>query len=337
MNQAWVQRGPGVTGLVMTDMAAAPAPGPGQVRVRLHAAALNPRDLQVLAGQYGPLTKAELIPGSDAAGEVLDVGAGVWRVKPGDRVALTFHPYQLGSRAETTPATLGRGGDVDGVWRQACTVEQHELVVLPPHLSFEEGATLPCAAVTAWSALADGPRLWPGERVLVQGSGAVSLFALQFAKLFGAEVIALASSADKAERLRSLGADHVIDRTQVSDWHHAVCNLSEGQGVERVVDVGGAATVAQSVQSLRDGGVLAVVGLLGGPPALDFGFFLRGVQVLPVHVGAREAFVRMNRAITAHQLRPVVAASYAFTQLPQALEALAAQRHVGKLVLRLDA
>lgn len=334
--KAWVQRSSGVDGLVLEHVPDAPTPGHGQVRIRLRAAALNPRDLQVLSGQYGPMTKEALIPGSDAAGEVIDVGPDVWRVAPGDPVALTFHPHQLGSRAEATPSTLGRGGDVDGVWREACTVDQHELVRLPPHLSFDEGATLPCAALTAWSALADGARLMPGHRVLVQGTGGVSLFALQFAKLFGAEVIALAATPDKAERLQALGADRVIDRSGRPEWHEAVREASDGHGVERVIDVGGAATVSRSVQSLCHGGVLAAVGLLGGPPTLDLGFFMRGVQVLPVHVGTREAFVQMNRAIAAHRVRPIIAACHDFADVPQALAALAAQRHVGKLVIRIE-
>jgi len=333
--KAWIQRSPGLDGLVLADIEDAPQPGHGQVRVGLKAAALNPRDLQVLSGNYGPMTRPDLIPGSDGAGQVLAVGPGVWRVAVGDRVALTFHVHKTGDPNETTPAPLGRGGSVDGVLQQRCTVGQDEVVKLPDHLSFEEGATLPCAALTAWAALTTGAPVWPGDAVLVQGSGGVSLFALQLARLFGARVIALASSADKAERLRSLGAHEVIDRSATPQWHDAVCALTEGLGVHRVVDVGGAATVAQSVQSLREGGTLAVVGLLGGPPSLDFGFFMRGVQVHPVRVGTRDQFVRMNRAIALHGLRPVIARSHGFEDLPLALKELADQQHIGKLVIRL--
>ena len=331
--KAWVQRGAGVAGMVFEEVADAPAPGHGQVQVRMHAAALNPRDLQVLGGQYGPMTKAALVPGSDGSGEVIKIGPGVWRVAPGDRVALTFHPYKIGDPHEATPDSLGRGGGVDGVLQQQCTVGQDEVVPLPQHLSFEEGATLPCAALTAWAALTAGSSLLPGDSVLVQGTGGVSLFALQLARLFGSRVIALASSAEKAGQLAALGAHDVIDRHDRPQWHETVCALTEGRGVHRVVDVGGAATVAQSVQSLREGGTLAVVGLLGGPPALDFGFFMRGIDAHPVRVGTRDQFVRMNRAIAQHQLRPVIARRYAFSELPEALRDLAAQQHVGKLVV----
>ena len=331
--KAWVQRGPGGAGLVFDEVADAPAPGHGQVQVQMRAATLNPRDLQVLDGRYGPMAKTALVPGSDGTGEVIEVGPGVWRVAPGDRVALTFHPHKIGDPFEATPGLLGRGGSVDGVLQQRCTVGQDEVVLLPAHLSFEEGATLPCAALTAWAALTAGTPMLPGDSVLVQGTGGVSLFALQLARLFGSRVIALASSAAKADRLTSLGAHEVIDRNTTPEWHEAVCALTDGRGVHRVVDVGGAATVAQSVQSLREGGTLAVVGLLGGPPALDFGFFMRGVDVHPVRVGTRDQFVRMNRAITQHQLRPVIARCYAFSELPEALRDLATQQHVGKLVL----
>jgi NADPH:quinone reductase-like Zn-dependent oxidoreductase len=333
--QAWIQRAPGIAGLVLEELPEPPAPGPGQVLVRMHAAALNPRDLQVLGGLYGPMTKRDLIPGSDGAGEVVSVGSGVWRTAPGERVALTFHPDKIADINEEVPAPLGRGGGLDGVLRQFCSVDQDEVIPLPEHLSYEEGATLPCAALTAWSALTVGPALRPGHSVLVQGTGAVSLFALQLARLFGTRVIALASSNDKAERLRAMGAHEVIPRQAQADWSQAVAALTHGQGVDRVIDVGGAATVAQSVESLRSGGVLAVVGLLGGPPALDFSFFRRGVEVHPIRVGTRHQFVQMNQAITLHQLRPVIAKSYEFSALPTALQDLASQTHVGKLIIRI--
>jgi NADPH:quinone reductase-like Zn-dependent oxidoreductase len=332
--KAWIQRTPGLAGLVFDDIDDAAPPAHGQVRVAVKAASLNPRDLQVLGGMYGPMTKTSLVPGSDGAGEVLAVGPGVWRVAPGDRVAMTFHPQKIGDPFEATPDRLGRGGGIDGVLQEYCTVSQDEVVPLPAHLSFEEGATLPCAALTAWAALTAGRPLLPGDAVLVQGTGGVSLFALQFARLFGCRVIALASSASKAERLAALGAMELIDRNITPQWHEAVCALTDGLGVQRVIDVGGA-TVVQSVQSLREGGSLAVVGLLGGPPALDFGFFMRGVDVHPVRVGTRDQFVRMNSAIALHRLRPVIARRYAFQELPTALQDLAAQQHIGKLVLRL--
>jgi len=326
----------GIDTLRQVELPEPGAPGPGQVRVRLHAASVNPRDLQMLGGRYGAWVKPELIPLSDGAGEVLDVGPGVWRVAPGDRVALTFHPHWIAGAMEANPAMLGRGGAVDGALAEQCVVSEHELVKLPPHLSYEEGATLPCAALTAWAALTVHTPLLPGHWVLTQGTGGVSVFALQLARLFGARVVALASNGEKAERLRTLGADAVVDRAQLPDWADAVRAACGGAGVDRVVDVGGAASVSLSVQALRQGGVLAVVGLLGGPPALDFGFFMQGVSVHPIRVGSREQFEQMNRAIGAHRLRPVIDSVYGFDEAREALQRVAAQQQVGKVVVRID-
>jgi NADPH:quinone reductase-like Zn-dependent oxidoreductase len=325
----------GIDTLRKVELPEPPAPAVGQVRVRLHAASVNPRDLQVLGGRYATWVKPELIPLSDGAGEVLEVGPGVWRVAPGDRVALTFHPHWIAGAMEPSPAMLGRGGAVDGALAEQCIVSENELVRLPAHLSYEEGSTLPCAALTAWSALTVHASLMPGHWVLTQGTGGVSLFALQLARLFGARVVALASNADKAQRLRTLGAAAVVDRTQQPDWADAVRAACGGVGVDRVVDVGGAASVSLSVRALRQGGVLAVVGLLGGPPALDFGFFTQGVSVHPIRVGSREQFEQMNRAIEAHGLTPVIDRVYGFDEAREALQCVAAQQQVGKIVVRI--
>lgn len=326
----------GVDGLRLRDTEPPGAPAPGQVLVKLHAASLNFRDMAILAGHYQHLCKPDLVPCSDGAGEVVAVGEGVHRVGPGDRVAMTFHPYWIAGEQPLGRAILGRGGSVDGTLSEYVCVSEDELVKVSRHLSFEEAATLPCAALTAWSALCAQGSLLPGQRVLVQGSGGVSVFALQLAKLFGAEVVALSSSAEKLEQLRLLGADHLIDYRIHGDWHQQVLACTDGQGVDVTVEVGGGETIERSVQSTRIGGRISVVGLLSGSPGLSEGFFYRGLSVNTIRVGSREQFEQMNRAIALHQLKPVIDRVFSFEQVPEAFTHLQERKHVGKVVIRID-
>jgi NADPH:quinone reductase-like Zn-dependent oxidoreductase len=310
-------------------------PGAGRVKVRMRAASLNFRDLMVSRGQYGP-TQTGLVPLSDGAGEVVEVGEGVTRVKVGDRVAPTFHPSWIAGplRAEYDISGLG-GIHLDGVLREYVALGEHELVKLPEHLSFEQGATLPCAAVTAWVSLTEQVPLQPGQTVLVQGSGGVSVFALQFAKLFGARVIALSSSPRKLEQLRALGADELIDYTQTPQWKDRVLELTGGVGCDVVVEVGGATTFPQAVGATRVGGHVSVVGLLTGMPEVGSEFFLRAQTVQGIRVGSRLHFEQMNQAIAQHRLEPVVDKVFGFDEAPAALAHLAGQGHFGKVVVRI--
>lgn len=333
--RAWIVKSyGGIDGLELRTFAEPHAPGPGQVLVRLRAASLNYRELLLLKGVYAQWCKPEFILGSDGAGEVVEVGAGVWRVQPADRVALTFHPHWFGGAYTHSPAFLGRGGSVDGVLTSYASVSEHELVHLPPHLSFEEGATLPCAAVTAWSALCANASLLPGQSVLVQGSGGVSVFALQFAKLFGARVIAMSSSEAKLAALRKLGADELINYSKTPRWSEEVLRLTNGAGVDVVIEVGGAATFVQSVASTTQGGRISMVGLLSGIPEVGPDVFMRGLTLHTIRVGSREHFEQMNRAISVHRIRPVIDKVFEFSAVPEALRRLESGQHIGKIVIR---
>ncbi len=325
----------GPAGLVLRDMPPVPV-APGQVRVKIRAASLNYRDLLILSGAFTAGTVPDLIPLSDAAGEVIEAGEGVWRVRLGDRVAITFHPEWIAGDWEPMPGALGRGGGSQGVARAELVVSQHETVPIPAHLSFEEAATLPCAAVTAWSALTVGRRLLPGQTVLVQGSGGVSVFALQLARLFGAQVIATTSSPEKAGRLAALGADATVDYHAHPDWETEVLRLTGGEGVDRTIDVGGGGGFAQGVAATRQGGQISLVGLLTGVPAGTEGLFFRGLSADVIRVGSRADFVAMNRAIDLHRLNPVIDRVFSFDELPAALRHLQGQTHIGKIVVRME-
>lgn len=333
MRQFITPGGDGIDSLCIRDVPEPDAPGPGQVRIAMRAASLNYRDLLVLSGVLGKPGNEGLILCSCGAGEVVEVGADVQRARPGDRVALTFLPDWIGGPFRSSIIPQSRGFPLQGVMSEQVLVHQSEVVVLPAHLSYEEGACLPCAGVTAWHALC-GPRpLLPGMSVLLQGAGGVSVLALQFAKFFGAEVIMTTSSEQRAERLRALGADSVINYRQQPEWAAAVRELTGGEGVDLVVDVGGAATVNQSVLSLRKGGRLALVGLLSGWPADISSLFASRVDVSPITVGSRNDFEDMNRAIAVHGLRPVIDRRFAFDDLPDALRYLQSGRQFGKIVI----
>jgi NADPH:quinone reductase-like Zn-dependent oxidoreductase len=217
--------------------------------------------------------------------------------------------------------------------QEEMVVHHSEAVLLPAHLDFAEGAALPCAGVTAWHALCGATPLLPGMSVLLQGGGGVSVFALQFAKLFGARVIMTSSSPERCARLRSLGADATIDYVAEPAWDKAVRELTGGHGVDLTVEVGGAATVDRSVAATRRGGRVALVGLLTGVPGAVSSLFSAGVNVSPVMVGSRDDFEAMNRAIDFHTLRPVIDSRYPFEQLPDALRHLETGRHMGKIVI----
>lgn len=325
----------GPDSLSIDDVPAPGALGPGQIRVSMRAASLNYRDLLLLSGALP--SKQDLIPGSDGTGEVIEIGPDVWRVKPGDRVVLTFNPDWIGGPWQASPASAGRGGAVDGVMREQLVVDQHEAVPLPQHLSFEEGATLPLAGVTAWRALCGAAPLLPGMTVLLQGGGGVSVFALQFAKLFGARVIITSSSPERCARLKTMGADETVDYREVPDWSAAVRKLTDGVGVDLTVEVGGEKTVDQSLASTRAGGLLALVGLLSG--RVNSGSLLaltHQVDVTQVRAGSRQDLEAMNRAVAFHKLRPVIDKRYRFQQLPDALRRLQSGQHLGKIVIGFD-
>ena len=314
-----------------------PEPGPGEVVLKLKAAALNYRDLIVARRGYGSMTGTlPLIPVSDGVGEVVAVGPGVSRAAVGDRVCPIFHQGWLGGAPVREIFATTLGGPLDGVMAELMVLGEEGVVAVPEHLSDEEAATLPCAAVTAWNALVTAGGVKAGDKVLVQGTGGVALFALQLAKLHGAEVIITSSSDAKLARAAELGADHGLNYRQVPEWGKAVRELSGGAGVDLVIEVGGAETLPQSLRAIRVGGHISVMGVLSGPVAsLPIGAFVaRNARLQAITVGSRESFEAMLRAIALNRLKPVVDRVFAFDELRAALDHLASGAHFGKVCIR---
>ncbi len=313
-----------------------PQPGPGQVVVRVRACSLNFRDLVVARGGYGRSVKAPLTPLSDGAGEVLWVAPGVTRVKPGDRVCGIFFQHWLEGGPDDEKALSAMGGAIDGMLSEQVCLDANGLVPFPEHLSYEEAATLPCAAVTAWNALFRSGGLKPGESVLVQGTGGVSLFALQFAKFAGARVIATSSSDEKLERLRAMGADEVINYKTTPEWDKPVRALTGGLGVDHVIEVGGAGTLPLSVKAVRRGGHIALIGILAGLGEMDpRPIMLKSVRLQGIYVGSREMVEEMNRAISLWKLRPVVDRVFPMEETVEAMRYQESGAHFGKICIRL--
>jgi NADPH:quinone reductase-like Zn-dependent oxidoreductase len=318
--------------------AEAPRPARGQVVVRMRAASLNFRDLMVVTGGYGRgRVPPDLVPVSDGAGEVAAVGPDVSRVKPGDRVAGIFMQRWLGGEIDAASSASALGGGIDGVLAEQVVFEADGLVHLPPHLSFEEGATLPCAAVTAWNALMGLKPVQPGQTVLTLGTGGVSIFALQFAHAAGARVIATSSSDAKLDKAKALGADDGINYKSVPEWQEKVRELTQGRGVDHVVEVGGAGTLLRSMQSTRTGGLVHIIGGVSGSGSggeVNSQTIIRhNVTLRGVYVGSREQFEAMNRAIALHNLRPAIDRVFPFTEAKAAYRHLQSRTHFGKVVI----
>jgi NADPH:quinone reductase-like Zn-dependent oxidoreductase len=314
----------------------APRPGPGQVLVRIRAAALNYRDLLISKGLYNPKLPLSRIPLSDGAGEVLEIGPGVTRFKPGDRVSANFMPAWIDGRIDDAKARSALGGDVDGVLAEEAVLPEVGLVRLPEHLTFEEAATLPCAALTAWNAMLEAGGLKPGDTVLTQGTGGVSIFALEFARMTGARVIATSSSDEKLARLKQMGASEVINYKSTPEWDRRVLELTGGVGVDQVVEVGGAGTLPRSLRAVRRGGYIALIGVLSGLGEVNpMPILMRGIRVQGIFVGSRTMYEAMNRAITVNGMHPVIDRVFEFDQAVAALQYMESGSHFGKIVIRL--
>lgn len=324
----------GIDSLTMSERPD-PAPGPRQVLVRVRATSLNYRDLLTIEGKSARAApKPDLIPLSDGAGEVVAVGAGVTRVRPGDRVAGCFMQRWFGGPINERVGASAMGGAIDGMLTELAVLEEDGVVKLPSHLSYEEGATLPCAGVTAWNALVEIGQMKAGETIVVLGSGGVSIFALQFARLVGARVIATSGSPAKAERLKAMGAEAVIDYKTTPDWDQEVLKLTGGRGADIVVEVGGAGTLPRSFNAVRLGGTISVIGLLTETAAIDpMPILRRNIKVQGIYVGNTLMFEAMNRAIEAGKLRPVIDKVFPFAAAKEAYKHLKSQQHLGKIVI----
>ncbi len=313
-----------------------PRPQRGEILVRVHAAALNFRDIAMARDRY-PLPHAKgLIPLSDAAGEVVEVGASVDAWKVGDRIMGSFHPRWYGGRMPADVFKHSYGSEIDGWLVERKAVSQEAVVGIPHNLSYAEASTLPCAGLTAWAALTAGGAIRAGHTVLVQGTGGVSIFALQLAKSVGARVIATTSSAAKADRLRSLGADEVVNYKEEPKWGERVRTLTGGQGVDRVVEVGGPGTMGESLRAVAQGGEIVSIGFLSTEnPGIDF-FALFGswATFRPIGVGSREGLQDVARAIAMAGIKPVIDRVFEFENAREAFGHLDGGSHIGKIVIR---
>ncbi len=313
-----------------------PVPGHGQVAVDIRAVSLNFRDLLMISGKYNPRLKLPLIPCSDGAGVVSAIGAGVTRWKLGERVLPTFFQGWLDGEPTEARTAAALGGDIDGVLAKRVVVDEDGVVATPGHLTDEEAATLPCAALTAWNALFGDAPVVAGQTVLTQGTGGVSIFALQFAKLAGARVIVTSSRDEKLAKCATLGADHGINYVSEPAWEDRARSLSGGQGVDHVVELGGAGTLGKSFKAVRVGGRISLIGVLsGGAGEVNpVPILMRSIRVRGIYVGSVDLFEAMNRAITAHQLRPVVDRVFDFDDAAKAFAYMASGQHFGKVVIR---
>lgn len=314
-----------------------PEPGPGEVLLQVKAASINYRDLVVPLRGYGSFTGTlPLVPISDGVGEVVEIGAGVKRVATGDRVCPMFMQKWIAGEPDLARITSTLGGPIDGVMQEYLVVNEEGLAKIPEYLTDEEAATLPCAALTAWSALVTEGDVKAGDTLLVQGTGGVSLFALQFAKLLGAKVIVISSSDDKLKRVAALGADEGINYTNVPEWGKAVKKLTRGEGVDHIVEVGGEKTLPQSLRVIRPGGTISMIGVLSGVNmGVSLGLIVtRKVRLQGITVGHRDSFEAMTRAIGQHQVKPVIDRVFAFEELKEAMEYLRQGKHFGKICIR---
>ncbi len=317
--------------------AAVPAPDAREVLIRVRATSLNRRDLLVRDAQYGASDLSGIIPLSDGAGEVVAVGEEVTRFKPGDRVAAIFFQSWLTGKADAGTAATALGGAIDGMLSEYVALSEDGLVRSPEHLSFEEAATLPCAGVTAWNGLFTRGNLQAGETVLLEGTGGVSVFGLQFAVAAGAKTIITSSSDAKLARAKQLGAWQTVNYRTTPDWDKTVMDLTGGAGVDHVLEVGGESTLPKALASLGFDAHLAYIGGLSGwgaqiPAAV---LPIRNAQVSGIYVGSRADFEAMNEFLTRHRLRPVIDKVFTFADAAAAYDHMASGKHFGKIVIRL--
>jgi NADPH:quinone reductase-like Zn-dependent oxidoreductase len=315
-----------------------PKPGHRQVLVKVKACSLNFRDLGIVRGSYRMPVRENVIPLSDGAGEVVEVGPGVTRVKAGDRVAGNFFQRWPGGESSADVHSSALGGSIDGMLADYAVLEEDGAVKIPRHLSLEEGATLPCAGVTAWHAMMEHAKLKAGDTILLQGTGGVSIFGLQFAHAMGIRAIITSSSDEKLAHAKKLGAAFGINYKTTPEWDKAAMEFTGGVGVDHVIEVGGAATLARSFHAIRVGGRVSMIGgLSGGATELNPGLiFSRRANVQGISVGSTQMFLAMNRAIEVNAIKPVIDKVFAFADAQAAYQHMASGAHFGKIVIRVE-
>jgi NADPH:quinone reductase-like Zn-dependent oxidoreductase len=323
----------GLDGLTLNAERHDPKPGHGQVVVRIRAAALNYRDQGVLKGAYG-YTKFPVIPLSDGAGEVVATGPGVTQFKVGDRVASTFFQGWTTGRIPANASKNALGGMIDGVLAEYVLLNEVGAVKIPDHLSFKEAATLPCAAVTAWHAIVADGQIKAGETIAILGTGGVACFAVQFAKVHGAFVFQTSSSDEKLTRAKLLGADATINYQATPEWDQIILDRTDNTGVDHVLEVGGAGTLEKSMNAVRHGGSIYVIGSLAGPGSIEPRLINRkSIRLQGIHVGSRAMFAAMNRAITLNKLKPAIDRVFGFDEAKAAYAYQQTAKHFGKIVI----
>lgn len=312
-----------------------PKPSRQEILIRVGATALNYRDVEIANGTYHTPFRLPLVPLSDGVGEVVEVGVDVTRFKIGDRVCSTFWQRWVGGSFRMAETGYQRGGPYDGLLAEYALLDEQAAVLAPKNLTDVEAASLPCAAVTAWHALVTEGGIKAGETVLVQGTGGVSLFALQFARLSGARVIVTSSNDEKLERAKALGAFAGVNYRRVPKWGDTVLELTEGRGVDHVIEVGGPRSFQQSLKACARRGQINVIGYLGGREGTinPLDIFTRQVQVRGIPVGSRESFEAMTRAIEVNDLRPVIDRTFPWTDAVAAIRYLEGGAHFGKVGL----
>lgn len=310
-----------------------PEPGPGEIRVRVRASSINFRDLSTVRDPASRKLPLPRVPNSDAAGEVTALGPGVEGLAVGDRVASCFFQDWEDGPCSSAAMASALGGALDGVLAEEVVLNARGVVAVPDHLGFDEAATLPCAALTAWRALVDVASVKPGDTVLLLGTGGVSVFALQFARLLGARAIITSSSDDKLARARDLGAWQTINYVAHPDWDERVVAHTGGRGVDAVVEVGGAGTLERSIAATRVAGTIALIGVLTGGEINPAMIMRKSIRLQGIYVGPRRMFQDMNKAVAHHRLKPVIHRTFAFDGAPAAFHAMAEAGHFGKLVV----
>ena len=313
-----------------------PKPGAGEVLVKIHTNSLNYRDLGITGGGYFRNDKCPVIPLSDGAGEVVEVGSECSRFRPGDRVAGCFFQDWVNGDINEAQMHTALGGGVDGVLAEYVVFKEQGLVPVPESLSLEEAATLPCAGVTAWQALVTLGQVKAGDTVLLLGTGGVSVFALQFAKACGARVVITSSSDEKLERAKSMGADMTINYNECPDWEKEVRRLTAGAGVDNVIEVGGPGTLEKSLKCARVSGRVSLIGVLDSPAATISPLLclFNRVTLQGIYVGSREMFEAMNNGIEVNAIKPVIDKVYEFSEALDAYRYLKEAKHFGKVVIR---
>lgn len=312
-----------------------PEPGPGQVLIKVQASSVNYRDLSTIEDPVSRNLPYPTIPNSDAAGEVVEIGDSVEDIAVGDRVmSCFFQDWQAGPISSIAMASA-LGGAKPGVLAEYVVLDARGVVRAPAHLSWPQAATLPCAALTAWHALTQPRPIRPGETALLLGTGGVSVFAQQFCQLMGARTIVISSSDSKLERIRSLGAWETINYRETVDWDSTIVELTDGAGADRVIEVGGPGTLQKSIAAVRVAGIIALIGILAGLEGAvsPTDIMRKSITVQGVYVGSRQMFAEMNKAISLHEMKPVIDEEFAFSDAPAAYHRMRGAQHFGKLVI----